>query len=51
MIVLAITVAYQRRKKEAARMKEIWSEMKRKDEDQTVGETTRAQREKKEGGA
>jgi hypothetical protein len=49
MIILAITVAYQRRKKEAARMKEIWNEMKRKDEDQTVG--VAPNKEQREGGA
>ena len=32
-----MTVAYQRRNKEIQRMKSVWQEMKRKDEDQTVG--------------
>lgn len=32
-----MTVAYQRRKKETQRMKSVWQEMKRKDQDQTVG--------------
>lgn len=38
MIILGITVAVQRRKAEAARMKQIWSDMKRKDEDEVVGQ-------------
>jgi hypothetical protein len=34
---LSVTVACQRRKKETQRMKSVWQEMKRKDEDQTAG--------------
>lgn len=37
MIVLSSVVIYQRRKKEASKMKEIWGEMKEKDLDRTVG--------------
>jgi hypothetical protein len=38
MVLLAITVIYQRRKKETARMKEVWAEMKRKDQEATIRE-------------
>jgi hypothetical protein len=39
MVILAVTVAYQRRKKESQRMKNIWQEMKQKDQNRLVGRT------------
>ena len=33
MVLLATTVIYQRRKKETERMRDLWEEMKRKDQD------------------
>ena len=39
-ILLVITVIYQRRKKEAGKMKEKWEEMKRVDGDRIIGEAT-----------
>ena len=44
MFMLAGTVAFQRRKKETARMKEIWNEMKRKDKDEVVGPAPKEER-------
>jgi hypothetical protein len=37
LVLLAVTVVYQRGKKETARMKKVWEEMKRKDEDRVLG--------------
>ena len=38
--LLVTTVIYQRRKKEAGKMKEKWEEMKRVDGDRTTGESS-----------
>ena len=37
MIVLALTVIFQRRKKEASRMSDKWEEMKKEDERRAAG--------------